>query len=108
MLYPFFNYMSSQIRLESRQIILIVVMFLLTFFFIALDILRTYWGLSLSMTENSNFILLWRLLEPNVAVLLAAVSGFMGLWRSRSRAPDVDDQDRTWIEIGSVNKDMSE
>ena len=106
-MYPFFNFMSSRTRLSTRQIILIVVLSILALFFIALDILRTYWGLSIPMAENTNFILLWRLLEPNTAVLLAAVSGFMGTWRSPDTTSDSDSENRAWIEIDHVNKEIS-
>ncbi|KAF1977827.1 hypothetical protein BU23DRAFT_274205 [Bimuria novae-zelandiae CBS 107.79] len=105
--YPFANTSFSRTQLNTRQTICISLMLLLVAFFVALDILRTYWNLTLSLSETTNLVLLWRLLEPSVAVILCAMSGFAGLCRVPRSDSDISDDERGWIEIGRVGKDTS-
>lgn len=95
-------------QLDKRQVLVATAILLLVIFFIALDILRTYWNLTISLSETTNLVFVWRILEPNVAVILAAMSGLTGLGQMRSPMPSISDERRGWIEIETVQKDASD
>lgn len=106
-LYPLFNISFSSRHVKKHEVITTMIMLVLALFFITVDILRTYWNLTVSLGETTNLIFLWRLLEPITAVLLAAVSGFGSLDHAWKADSGVGHDDRGWIEIDTVGKSTS-
>lgn len=103
-IFPLTIMLASRTKLDKHQTLVISAMLLLATFFMVLDILRTYWSLTIPLNNTTNLILLWRVLEPIVAAMLAAVSGFADWCRIHRPASGVPDDDRSWIEISDMGK----
>ena len=101
--------LTSRTQLAMRQTLVLSAILLLAAFFISLDILRTFWNLTVSLSDNTNLILLWRVIEPIVAASLAALSGLADWCRVHRPAPNaILEGNRSWIEIGRVGKKEEE
>lgn len=100
-LFPLISTMILGERPSNRHCMLIAVVLCLTFFFISLDILRTYWNLSIPLGETTNLLFLWKLLEASIAVIVAATSGYLNFIGDETSGTVVD---HDWIEIRSIDK----
>ncbi|OAG07011.1 uncharacterized protein CC84DRAFT_1174896 [Paraphaeosphaeria sporulosa] len=103
-LFPLAIMPTSHTQHGKRQMAVMSAMLLLAAFFTSLDILRTYWNLTISLSDTTNLILLWRVLQPIIAAMLAALSGLANWCRISYPASDVPEDDRSWIEIGDLGK----
>ena len=108
LVYPIAFVSVSKKQIDPRQLLWVAITLILAAFFVALDILRTYWNLNISLGDTTNLIFLWRLLEPDVAVILSATSRFTDLEQDDWPTSDIPDDHRSWIEIGAMNKDVSD
>lgn len=101
--------LNSRPHLATRQTVVLSAMLLLAAFFISLDLLRTYWGVNITLSKTTDLILLWRILEPIIAATLAALSGLADWCRVRHSASGAMSEDnRSWVELGDVGNKVDE